>query len=383
MEKKRKRASFSITTEPPNPSEKVKEVVQDDPALKQVVEVIVEDKTKSGRAPNINIVIPQPHHEKTSVDADVVQAVNNLPNVIDDGTDEEQAIPQKYQQVVAEVAEDTSEPEDDEIEDDDSIVTASATPHGDTVVVRNDPEEREDQSSSFSHHQRVEVEEEDVENELRVENKLTEDEQQPKKVPAIKIHMNGQAEKEYDTERKETVAELFSNSSHSVMPEITVHKHTHTRGIILWALTMVAIALGVGGGLVLFTNRYNQPSSPAVEISPTAAAAVPTAVATVTPTPAAVRRGDIRIQVLNGGGKAGAASRMKAFLEGKGYRVVETGNADSYSYETTEIVVKESQVAIVDTLAGDLEESYELGESSTDLPESSSYDARVIVGENE
>jgi hypothetical protein len=170
------------------------------------------------------------------------------------------------------------------------------------------------------------------------------------------------------------------------MPEITVHKQRQTKGILLWAITMIAIALGVGGGLVLFTTRSNESAqNPAPAIAQTSPTPSPTATIQQTPTPTmpALKRSEIRIQVLNGGGVAGAGSRMKNFLEEKGYRVVETKNADVYSYESTEIIVKSTKADALSLLSTDLKTEYEVGKTASNLPESSTYDVRVIVGKNE
>lgn len=186
--------------------------------------------------------------------------------------------------------------------------------------------------------------------------------------------------------RKETVAELFGKSSDGVMPEITIHTQRRTRGFLLWAITMIAIAIGVGGGLILFTNlsqRTDQQSF--VPVVPNAKSTTPTITSSPKPSPTpsptvSVNKKDIKIQVQNGAGVVGAASKMKAFLEKKGYTVVDVGNASTYSYEETEILVKSSKSAIRDILEEDLSESYTVGRIETTLPESAPYDVRVIVG---
>jgi hypothetical protein len=104
----------------------------------------------------------------------------------------------------------------------------------------------------------------------------------------------------------------------------------------------------------------------------------------VSPTPASasgeLKRSTITIQVLNGGGKAGAATKMKTFLEEKGYTVSDTGNAESYTYDKTQILVKSTKKAYIPLLERDLKDSYTLGTSAATLEASVSYDARVIVG---
>src|SRR5438034_1154351 len=83
------------------------------------------------------------------------------------------------------------------------------------------------------------------------------------------IEKHQKKEVEEEEEQKERVAELFGKTSQSGMPEITVHKSSNTKSLVIWALTMIAIAIGVGGGLVLFTNRNTTSSPVIVETTPT------------------------------------------------------------------------------------------------------------------
>ncbi len=186
-----------------------------------------------------------------------------------------------------------------------------------------------------------------------------------------------------EEKRKETVAELFGKSSDGVMPEITIHEQRRTRGFLLWAITMIAIAIGVGGGLVLFTNFSQRTDQQSFIPVVSNKSITPTITPKPSPTPSptvSVNKKDIKIQVQNGAGVVGAASKMKSFLEKKGYTVVDVGNASTYSYEETEILVKSSKLAIRDMLEEDLSEGYTLGRIETTLPEAAPYDVRVIVG---
>lgn len=386
MEKKRKRPSFTIPSTPaPKPvSKPVKEEpVEEEPAMKQVVEVVV-PKTKPGETPSpINIVIPPQSvvvkqgeettlEVKSEVKAPSKQTVepimDELPVV--DGVDDAPTF--KLNDRAQELMD----------EDDESTVTASATPEGDTVVVREDAEDDIPESSPVK--QTIEVVKEESPKETEIETdeqsdpmpEHSEEVSEPVK-PPITVHKAP----EVSERQQEQVAELFGKTSQSVMPEITVHHHSNTRGIILWAITMIAIALGVGGGLILFTSRSSKEQTPVAVISPT-----PTqvqVVPTATPTPVPVNKTEIKIQVLNGGGVAGAGGRMRSFLEELGYTVLEAKNAEAYTYENTDIIIKESLASQLETIQKDIAESYEIGETDTTLPESSAYDVRVIVGENE
>ena len=177
-----------------------------------------------------------------------------------------------------------------------------------------------------------------------------------------------------EEKQQELVEELFDRKS-PVMPEIFVHKGNPVLPIILWVVIVVIAALVTGGVLFFAMNR------PTIKMPVLFAKPTPTSAPTPTPTPApAVSRADVTIQVLNGGGTPGAASKMKKFLEDKGYTVKDVGNTDDYTYTKTKIMVHADKQHIAALLEGDLKDMYTLDTSGTDLPQDASYDVRVIVG---
>lgn len=173
--------------------------------------------------------------------------------------------------------------------------------------------------------------------------------------------------------RKEVVEELFRSREPVTMPEISLHKKSTSKAWLIWAAVVVIVALVLGGALLSITRGQLRLPLISTKLTPT-----PTSVAT--PTPEIPPRGDLTIQVLNGAGKAGVAGQMKDFLEKKGYKVTDVGNAEEYKYEETEITVKSSKSAYLSLLKEDLKESYTIGTAAADLPEDVAYDARVIVG---
>ncbi len=70
-----------------------------------------------------------------------------------------------------------------------------------------------------------------------------------------------------------------------------------------------------------------------------------------------VRPSDVRVRVLNGNGKEGAASKAGADLEGAGFIVADKGDADNYSYARTMIRYGPGQRAKADSLARFLPEA--------------------------
>ena len=351
MEKKRKRASFSATM--PEPSST--------PQPRQVVEVIVEESTTNleKAAPQINIVIPPTPERVTTLEP------------------EKKTEPKQYEFVEnvrikePEPVENPESEEETEIDDEEPF----------EVVADYSPKEpgKEEVIPTYEPNHETKYEPKPEISEPETDRK----EEQKQEV----AREEKRAEEEFardDKNQKETVEELFGKNSQSVLPEITVHKNTSNRGLLIWAITMVAVAVGVGGGLVLFTNRGNKADTTPTIVSgsPTSAVA-PTSSPIPSPSPTIkpIVRSTVKIQVLNGGGKVGAGSKMKTLLEDKGYKVLDTGNASSYTYDQTEISVKQSVSDIRDTLEQDLTAGgYTVGKIETNLPESSAYDARVIVG---
>lgn len=185
-------------------------------------------------------------------------------------------------------------------------------------------------------------------------------------------------ERKPEETHKIVVEKLFKQDNQPAASEITVHQTGNPmKSVIVWVLTVVVVALLTGGGLLLLVKGL-----PAFSTLPLMAKPTPTLAPTPTPTsvPVAPSREDVKVQVLNGGGNPGAGSLMKKLLESKGYEVVEVGNTDEYTYDTTEIVVKNGKEGILNLLKEDLKDSYTLGDSTDTVPDDAAYDARVIAG---
>ncbi len=172
--------------------------------------------------------------------------------------------------------------------------------------------------------------------------------------------------------RKEVVEELFKTKEPMLMPEISTHR-SGPRPLIGWVVAVVTAAVVIGIALLVMSRGL--PRFPSMTRKPT-----PTPTPIATPTPETPKREDLSIQVLNGGGKPGAASKMKDFLETKGYKVDNLGNTEEYTYQKTEILVKVSKSAYLLLLEQDLKEGYDIGTAGATLPDSVNYDAQVIVG---
>ena len=114
----------------------------------------------------------------------------------------------------------------------------------------------------------------------------------------------------------------------------------------------------------------------------------PTPKPTPIPTPSAnpvdkatgLDRSKINVLIQNGSGEAGVASKASDYLKGLGYDVASTGNADNYDYTNVMIQVKSDKSDYLALLKKDLGFNYTIGSSSSDLPDSSTEDALVIIG---
>lgn len=183
---------------------------------------------------------------------------------------------------------------------------------------------------------------------------------------------------EQPEKRKVMVEELYTQRREpEMMPEISMHRDSSTKPLIVWAVVTIVVAILTG--TVLFAVSKKSVHFPSFLVKPTPTP-TPLPTPTPTPTPAPVDKKTLKVQVLNGGGVTGAASKMKKALEDKGYTVSGTGNTDEYTYETTEIHTKAASSGAIDMISTDLKDSYTLGTSSADLADSSSYDVQVIVG---
>lgn len=91
-------------------------------------------------------------------------------------------------------------------------------------------------------------------------------------------------------------------------------------------------------------------------------------------------RSSVTVEVLNGSGVVGAASKASDTLKALGYDVVSSGNADNFDFSSTEIHIKSNKSKFVNLVKSDLSSSYTIGVAAADLDASASADIRVIVG---
>lgn len=160
----------------------------------------------------------------------------------------------------------------------------------------------------------------------------------------------------------------------------------------LWIIIVLAVILAVGGYFIYSNSKKKEETKPVEVISPTEApTAEPTQEAspsgTITPSPSprpttgvVSSAHDLSIQVLNGSGTVGAAGDVKSYLAGKGYKNLDTGNADNFDYTNVTVKIKSSQSKFLSAIQDDLSAKYTLATGSGSLSANSDFDVAVIVG---
>jgi len=134
------------------------------------------------------------------------------------------------------------------------------------------------------------------------------------------------------------------------------------------------------------TLAMQELESPKPTPVPTYATPEPTVVPTRKPTvnpidqTTGLDKSTLSLEVQNGSGEFGAASKASEVLKTFGYHVVAVGNADNFNYENVAIKVKSAKSDFITLLKKDLGFNYTIGTASADLSASSSADAVVIVG---
>jgi len=245
---------------------------------------------------------------------------------------------------------------------------------------------KEEEKEEIAEEMKEEVVEEETKKEAEAsDEEAVKEDSKDAKGSDVEVHMSSsedlEEKKNKETkEQKATVEELFGQNEASVMPEIAIHSKSSKKILIIWGALVCGVALAISLGLIFYNPGAKTNGKSALGLSgPTP---VPTTAPepTATPTPAKLAKDTLTIQVLNGGGKAGAASKMKEVLEKSGYSVKDTGNADEYTYKETEIHVTARASANLEELKSDLSGDYTIGTTSADLPDPSDYDIQVIVG---
>ncbi len=171
-----------------------------------------------------------------------------------------------------------------------------------------------------------------------------------------------------------------------------------SKKLLLFLLLLLLLAGAIYGGMKFLgsNKKVEIPSptpTPTESLIPTdsptpAISEKPNVTNTPTPKPTVnpvdkttgLDRSELAVEVQNGSGVTGGASKMADFLRGFGYHIVSVGNADSTNYEKVSVFIQEGKKSYLSLLTKDLNSGYSVGSSSATLSASSSANARVIVG---
>lgn len=173
-----------------------------------------------------------------------------------------------------------------------------------------------------------------------------------------------------------------------------------SRRLIFIIFIIIVIGAAVFGGRSFLGSKNEKQDKSSIIPSPTGQIELPTdtPVPTNSPTPEATvvptrkptanpvdkatgfDRSTISLEVQNGSGEFGAASKASEVLKIFGYRIAATGNADNFNYENLTIKVKSDKSHFLELLKKDLGFNYTIGSTSANLSATSSADALVVVG---
>lgn len=142
--------------------------------------------------------------------------------------------------------------------------------------------------------------------------------------------------------------------------------------VIAVLILLTAAATALGG--YYFLNKPATSPDVSDQIIPT-----PEAQPTLEPSPEPVDIKTLKIEILNGSGVPGEAGRVNSLLTNAGFSQAETGNADNYDYESTQIEIGEKISQEVTDIVVDALGSYDLDPVKVSSG-SAVYDISIIVG---
>lgn len=158
---------------------------------------------------------------------------------------------------------------------------------------------------------------------------------------------------------------------------VYAEKSTNKPKAFMIFLFVVLLIAAVVGGLYVLGNSQKSASNTAAPTQAPTEEPLPTDA----PTPSIeLKKGDLRVSVLNGSGVAGAANSTASTLRALGYSVVSTGNADRFDYTGITIKVKKEKSDFSDLLKKDITASASAASVSASVDDTIPTDAQVIVG---
>jgi hypothetical protein len=179
-------------------------------------------------------------------------------------------------------------------------------------------------------------------------------------------------------------------------PKRSLPKKTVVLIVIIALLILIFLFLKLSGksakqSTSTPTTLPTATQTPAPETPTPSSSEAPTPSPTASPTPkpsvnpvdstTGLDRSTLNVLIENGSGQAGVAVKASDYLTGLGYNVSSTSNADNFNYTNVTIQVKSGKSDFLALLKKDLGFNYTIGNTSSDLPDSASEDALVIIGQ--
>jgi len=149
---------------------------------------------------------------------------------------------------------------------------------------------------------------------------------------------------------------------------------------IILALLIINLLIGILWVIKTFLWGKNFQTKPSVEVPTTVPTATEIPKVEITPE-VTLDLSNYSLQVQNGSGTAGVADVVAQTLTSEGFKNIETSNADSYTYQKTEVGLKKSTpLKAFEIIERALNSDYEVVQSEENLAEDSTFDAVIIVG---
>jgi hypothetical protein len=179
------------------------------------------------------------------------------------------------------------------------------------------------------------------------------------------------------------------------IPTFTPQRRQSNRKPAYLILAIVVLILLFLGFKAVTAHKISTPSptpTPSVALITPTETPTPTVNPSLTPTPvvsptinpidktSGLDRSKLSVTVQNGSGAAGVAAKGVTVLKNLGYDVLGSGNADNFNYANITIQVKSGKSDFLSLLKKDLGFSYTIQAATSDLPDSFSSDALVIIG---
>lgn len=141
-------------------------------------------------------------------------------------------------------------------------------------------------------------------------------------------------------------------------------------------ILLIPLLLLVIGFFVIFGSKLKTDNSP--QINPMANI---TPTITNSPTPTSIPIASLKVQVLNGSGTPGEASKIVDLLSKNSFKVENTGNAANFDFTQTQIQIKETVSSDASALLiSSLKSNYPAKILPEKLPESSQFDIIITTG---